>query len=370
MTRRSILHIKQILEWADAHFERTGEWPNADSGLVWEDATEKWRNIDNCLLYGLRGLRAKNSLARLLAKHRGKRNRKALPKYSSAQILRWADAHRKATGKWPNRNDGAIDGAPGETWRAVEAALNHGTRGMPGGSSIARLLQDRRSVKNRKRLPRVSIRKILSWADAHHTSTGKWPTMDSGIINGTRDETWNGINHVLKRGRRGLRGGTTLCELLRKHRGVDARRQRPPLSVDQILKCVDAHFARTGKWPKHTSGKVVEAPGETWHGINAALVDGKRGMPGGESLEVFVARHRNLRTKVALPTITKQQIKSWVRAFHNQHGHKPTRESGAIPESGGETWSAIENALRKGTRGLKGGSSLSRFIQAALAESK
>src|SRR4029453_19389295 len=124
--RRTDLTIKQILSWADAYHARTGHWPNQDSGRVWEPADEKWRNIDQSLRMGQRGLHRGQSLARLLAKHRGKRNRKALPKYTITQILQWADAHYTRTGRWPHNNDGRIDATKGETWLAVDMALRHG----------------------------------------------------------------------------------------------------------------------------------------------------------------------------------------------------------------------------------------------------
>ena len=46
-----------------------------------------------------------------------------------------------ATGRWPKRDSGPIEEAPGETWGAVEMALAHGQRGLPGGSSLIRLLK-------------------------------------------------------------------------------------------------------------------------------------------------------------------------------------------------------------------------------------
>jgi hypothetical protein len=147
--RRSILHIGQILEWADAHHKRTGDWPDEDSGQVSEAPDEKWFNINSCLRLGYRGLRPGNSLAKLLAKHRGRRNRKALPPYTIDQILKWADAHRARTGRWPRRGSGPIREASGETWYAVEMALSHGQRGLPGGSSLAQLLAATRQVPNR-----------------------------------------------------------------------------------------------------------------------------------------------------------------------------------------------------------------------------
>src|SRR5262245_29052138 len=162
--RRSILHISQILEWADAHSKRTGEWPEKDSGQVWETADEKWLNIDTCLRQGFRGLRPGGSLARLLAKHRGKRNRKALPKYSVDQILMWADAYFARNKSWPHATSGPIAGAPGETWFAVDMALRNGLRGMRRGSSLARLLAATRQVPNPQAPSPLTVRKILRWA--------------------------------------------------------------------------------------------------------------------------------------------------------------------------------------------------------------
>src|SRR3954454_20351542 len=39
----------------------------------------------------------------------------------------------------------------------------------------------------------------------------------------------------------------------------------------------------TEKWPSKGSGAGHSAPGESWGGINNALEQGKRGLPGGES---------------------------------------------------------------------------------------
>ncbi len=56
------------------------------------------------------------------------------------RILSWTDAHHARTGRWPNYDSGPIMDAPGETWAAVQMALTLGRRGLPGGSSQARLL--------------------------------------------------------------------------------------------------------------------------------------------------------------------------------------------------------------------------------------
>ena len=52
-------------------------------------------------------------------------------------ILRWAAAHREATGHWPTKTSGLIFSARFETWLSVDHALREGLRGLPGGSSLA-----------------------------------------------------------------------------------------------------------------------------------------------------------------------------------------------------------------------------------------
>ena len=360
--RRSILHIAQILEWADAHRARTGHWPHQDSGPIWETPDEKWLNINNCLRTGLRGLRPGGSLARLLARHRGHRNRKALPKYTIAQILLWADAHHQRTGAWPHSKDGPVANTNGETWWAVDMALRHGQRGMPGGSSLAQLLAAKRKVKNPSGRPRLTERQILQWAKEHHRRTGNWPTEESGVIPSSDGDTWNAVAKALRTGGRGLRR-SSLFQLLCKHHGIKRHIRRRDLSPKEILRWADAYFARTGKWPRVDSGPVPEAPGETWQRVELALVNGKRGLPGRESLTHFVATRRKLRTRVTLQKLSEEQVLKWARAFHGRHGYWPTRNDGAIPESQGESWRTIDSALKEGRRGLASRSSLSKLIR-------
>jgi len=361
--RRTELTVKQILSWADAYYARTGKWPEAKrGGRVWEPPDETWRNIDSALRQGFRGLRRGQSLARLLAKHRGKRNRKALPQYTIAQILKWADAHRARTGSWPHNEDGPIDATKGETWWAVDMALRHGQRGMPGGSSLARLLAAKRGVKNPGARPRLTVKQILRWADEHHRRTGNWPTEESGPIQGSDGDTWQAIAKALRIGRRGLRR-SSLAKLLARHRQVHRHVRKRRFTRIEILQWADAHYTRTGKWPRSASGPIPESPGDTWQQVQAALFEGKRGLPGGESLARFVATRRNLRTKVTLPQLTKRQILDWAKAFHRRHGYWPTRIEGPIPNSQGETWGAVDSALKESRRGLSGKSSLSQLIR-------
>ncbi len=79
-------------------------------------------------------------------------------------------------------------------------------------------------VRPTKHLP---IEQILAWADAWHTWYGNWPTATSGPIPGTLGETWARVDMALRRGGRGLPGGSSLLRLLAEARGVSVRRVRP-----------------------------------------------------------------------------------------------------------------------------------------------
>jgi hypothetical protein len=171
------------------------------------------------------------------------------------QILTWVDAHRKRTGELPNRKSGQVTGTD-ETWAGIQNALREGRRGLPGGSSLAKLLAERRGVRNVQDLPPLTIQQILGWVDAHQLATGRWPNKESGQVTGT-EETWAAINTALHRGQRGLSGSSSLADLLAEHRGVRNRKDLPSLAVAQILAWADAHKKKTGNWPKRTSGQVT-----------------------------------------------------------------------------------------------------------------
>jgi hypothetical protein len=146
MSRRAPpLTVGQILAWADAYYARAGQWPRQRSGPIPEAPGLAWHNVDEALRHGHRGLPGGDSLARLLARERGARNPRGLPRLTVGQVLCWADEHRRRTGRWPSSKSGLVRGAPGLTWRAVEMALRSGHRGLPGGDTLARLLDEHRA---------------------------------------------------------------------------------------------------------------------------------------------------------------------------------------------------------------------------------
>jgi hypothetical protein len=207
------------------------------------------------------------------------------PELSIKQILVWADAYRRRWNEWPHKDTGRIrESANDDTWMAVEMAMRCGGRGLPRGLTIPRLLAQHRGVRNRKALPRFTLRQILIWADEHHKRTKMWPYTNSGPILGTHGEWWDAVDRSLRNGNRGLPGGDSIARLLSRARGVGLHRRLPPLTIKAIVTWAKAHHRRTGRWPTQKSGSIPEANGTTWQAVELALRRGYRGLPGDSSL--------------------------------------------------------------------------------------
>lgn len=357
-----LLTVKQVLAWADAHRKRTGDWPINNSGPIPESPGDTWSGIDSTMHRTTRWRFPRTSLAKFLARYRGKQHPRELPRLTIKQVLAWADQHHRRTGAWPTIVSGIVPSSSGESWSSINSAFVDGCRGLVTGTSLAQVLEKRRGARNIQNLPRLTIKKILKWMDAHRERTGKWPTHHSGVIPGSGGQTWDGVQGALFMGGRGFRGGLTIAKFLDKHRGVRNIGDLPALRVQQILRWADGHHKRTGKWPRKGSGRVSGAPGEKWSAIDDALLEGLRGLRAGSSLPRLLSKHRGVRNIHGLPKLTTEQILKWVDAYYRREKAWPARFSGPIPRSGGEKWESINQALKTGRRGVRGGWSLARFL--------
>lgn len=356
------LDIPEILTWADRWYARTGRWPERKSGPIPEAPDETWRAVDAALTLKIRGIQERTTLARLLAQERGRYHRLMPPQWTERYLLRLADAWHKRFKKWPQRHSGEIPGLGGVTWNIVNHALRKGRCGLPGGSSLAQLLSSHGRIRDRRRLPRFTIKQILNWADLHRRRNGTWPTAKSGHIPEAPAENWSKVNTALRAGLRGLRGGSSLARLLAKRRGVRNPKALPPHSEQGILRWADEHHRRTGEWPTASSGRIRRTNGENWHAVDVALTRGVRGLAGGSSLAQLLAKHRGVRNRLSLPRLTERTILAWADAFQKRIGAWPKNKSASIREAPRETWLAVDMALRHGGRGLPSGSSLARLL--------
>ena len=143
-----------------------------------------------------------------------------------------------------------------------------------------------------------SVGQVIAWAKDWRAEAGRWPTKISGEIPYQHGLTWGDVENALRYGRGGLPAGASLRHVLACERRFT---EHAPLTEDQILRWADLHYDRVGVWPSARSGRVVDAPDETWWEISIALIRAFRGLPGGSSLRQLLIKHRPRKTRAPLP---------------------------------------------------------------------
>lgn len=357
------LTVEIILTWADGYYEQNKKWPTRNCGDVEVAPDENWGGIDRALRSGSRGLPSGVSLAALLTEFRNYRNQATLLPITEEQILQWADDYFQTNGRWPNKSSDKVKEGLGETWSGINAALRLGLRGLQGGCTLAQLLAEKRGYLYSRNRPKLTTSQILGWADAYKAQHGEWPFRNSGAINDAPGETWGAINAALLQGSRGLPGGRSLAQLMAEKRGYRNPKARSKLTINNILSWADAHHERYGEWPTAASGQVHGEPGEKWSGINRSLYRGQRGLPANLSLARLLGEKRGVRRTWQRPELTEKQILRWADEYFAKHKKWPRTSSGTVEGTSGENWSAINQALGKGVRGLPGGGSLSKLLK-------
>ena len=104
---------------------------------------------------------------------------------------------------------------------AIDKALRRGSRGLPGGRTLAAFLNRHRGIfgGRSRRLPRVleskrlRLEQVVEWGKAYLERHGIHPNRDSGPIAGVKGLKWSTIDSALKHGSRGLSAGSSLAKL-------------------------------------------------------------------------------------------------------------------------------------------------------------
>src|SRR5438105_2384720 len=119
----------------------------------------------------------------------------------------------------------------------------------------------------------------------------------------------------------------------------------PVLYIEEILRWADAWKARTGFWPKRTSGRIPETARDKWNNIDNALHKGLRGLPLGFTLAQLLAERRGVRNPMRLPPFEVSEILVWADAYKRRTGDWPRGKTpGPIADAPGETWMAVDVA--------------------------
>lgn len=133
---RTYLSVEMIVMWIGDHWQRTGTYPTERSGRVLACPRETWSCVSHALRGGLRGLAKGHRLASLVDE-RFSRERKAILTVDA--LIRVIGDHYHKTGRYPTAASPDIGGQHG---RVYDSCLRMGHRGLPGGSSLAKFIDE------------------------------------------------------------------------------------------------------------------------------------------------------------------------------------------------------------------------------------
>lgn len=218
-------------------------------------------------------------------------------------------------------------------------ALKNGFRGLPGGKSLTRLLGIARDTSE------LSEDQIRMWAEEWKATWGVWPNLHDFKGGPPGHGSWGSMNHWLAKGGRGLPGGSSLTKLTEP---------RDSMSVELVLAECRRYQQAHGEWPTVQSGECPTLKRETFAGMNWALREGYRGLPGGSSLR---AEMEKAGLVTPIETVSVESILNEARAFLRRHARLPTCKD--------EPFVGYDRSLRRGNRGLPGGSSLDQELATA-----
>lgn len=281
-----------ILTSAFLHKEQTGSWPHKGSGIITTGALKgkNWATVDHDIENGKIALQSDaRSLSELLTPYKLIENLTLddilfdEPMLNQntlhiEDILKAAQQYFDATCRWPNCNDfeiirtGVLEG---ETWGRIDKALRDGLRGLPGGSSLSKLLIEN-GIGNA-----MNANDVLEGAKLHHKTYGSWPSSSDTTpikIGKLKGKNWKAIDTAFHRGYFELPTGTTLSQFLRSHGCHDDN----TLHAEDIIAAAKQHKQQTGKWPSCKDNAVIKEgalKGEKWTTIHTALRDGYRELP-------------------------------------------------------------------------------------------
>ena len=215
--RPTTLEIEQVLTLMREHLERAGTIPTRRSGPIEGLSGWTWVMLDVALRDGRIDGTGKTSLPRLAAEHFDHRNVGELPPLTIDLILDKMRDFQRSHGRFPNCNDGLVEGMSGDTWKNWNASLQKGYRGLRKGSTLARLRKEHLGDRNRSDLSPLSETFIVECMKFYKMRHGRLPTAQSGPVEGMLGETWLNWDFALRDGYRDLPGESSLAMLKEKH---------------------------------------------------------------------------------------------------------------------------------------------------------
>lgn len=257
----------------------------------------------------------------------------ARPPITIEQLREAVDQHRQANGGRFPTHQGHCDHL-GLAWSTVDTALREGYRGLPGGSTLRKWIDE--TYPAERYAPPYTSANIRAWVVAHREAhEGSFPTVESGPIAGV-NRTWMDVNDSMRKKQLPFTRCLSLSTWLDDQFPLDRTKKAARITAGMILVLVEAFRAeRDGDFPYRDSGKVAGL-NMTWTQLDNAMCQA------GQSLA------RWLKKKYPdYVELTESRLRSWVEDFADQNERLlPSQKSGEIPGTGW-SWVQVDRAFRE-----------------------
>ena len=85
----------------------------------------------------------------------------------------------------------------------------------------------------------------MKWATAYHKGHNEWPSVKSGEVESGHKTTWKNVDEYLKKGGRGLEGGSSLSQLLIEHDLEGYQSTYVPPTPDEVQETIEEEEGET-----------------------------------------------------------------------------------------------------------------------------
>ncbi len=304
--------------------------------------------------------RAQTAELRLLAARTRKAARRQMV-LDEGLILASAQDHLEGTGRLPTAScKASLSRYPDWNWVKVNNAGTRGSHGLTKGRTVSLILGS---------CAQLSEEQIRAAALDYRTRHGRLPTelASEPFPSGIRQDSWRKIDYAARVGARGLSPGGSLSAILAPLREI---------TEAGIIAAAERFRSVHGRLPSNrVLERVPELRNLSWRAIDGLARRGSCGLTPGSSLRTILAPIRPngqrsaLLGKLKKPPLDEKAIET--AAFEHLHAYgKVPSNSSREPLSGlpGESWSAIDEAGRKGQRGLAKGRTVTEIVSAVRQE--
>ena len=297
---------------------------------------------------------------RLLAARERKAARRGMV-LDEALIIASANDHLERTGRLPTAScKASLSRYPDWNWVKVNNAGTRGSHGLTKGRTVSHILDS---------CAQLTEEQIRAAALDYRSRHGRLPTelADEPFPSGIRKDSWRKIDYAARIGARGLAPGGSLSAILRPLREI---------TEAKIIAAAERFRSVHGRLPSNrVLERVPELRNLSWRAIDGLARRGSCGLTPGRSLSAILApiRPNGLRSsllgRLKKPPLNEKAIER--AAFEHLHAYgKVPSNSSREPLAGlpGESWSAIDEAGRKGQRGLAKGRTVAEIVSAVREE--